>query len=145
MGHVSICSVLNSLQQLRNDVADALTAFAQNRLHTVALPALEAPDSQLPLVEVATSVVNAAIEFLDENPNTSLSEVKFVNCNSPLTYQVRDRVEGQGLKHCCTRCQVEQIAFIVYMATDIFCSLIYLNHIFPFQPSCLDTNYSFVV
>ena len=67
------------LKKLHDVVKDALTAFSQEGLKSVALPAIGTGNMEFPKSKVAQVMVAAAVDFLSLNPQSTLMDVQFVS------------------------------------------------------------------
>ena len=64
-------------------VTDALTAFSQQGLTSVALPAVGTGGFNFSLAEVANTLVNTTVKYFSTNPGSTLKEVRFISYFQP--------------------------------------------------------------
>ena len=66
-------------QKLETQVKEALSAFSQQGLTSIALPPVGTGGLNYPLEEVANTLVNTTVKFLNGNPGSTLKEVCYVS------------------------------------------------------------------
>ena len=70
---------------METQVTDALSAFSQQGLTSIALPAVGTGGLNFPIPEVADTLVNTTVKFLNANPGSTLKEVCFISYQSNVT------------------------------------------------------------
>ena len=66
-------------QKLETQVKEVLSAFSQQGLTSIALPPVGTGGSNFPLEEVANTLVNTTVKFLNANPGSTLKEIRYVS------------------------------------------------------------------
>ena len=60
-------------------MTEALSAFSQKGLASIALPAVGTGGLNFPCTEVADTLVNTTVKFLNANPGSTLKEIRYVS------------------------------------------------------------------
>ena len=64
-------------------MTEALYAFSERGLTSVALPPVGTGNLKFPLKEVADTLVNTTVKFLNANPGSTLKEIRYVSYFQP--------------------------------------------------------------
>ena len=77
---------------METQVTDALSAFSQQGLTSIALPAVGTGGLNFPIPEVADTLVNTTVKFLNGNPGSTLKEIRFISYSWEAVTKVRHLV-----------------------------------------------------